>query len=60
LTLVFAADPITMIEHPEPLHPHEIDDVAWLPLDEALRRLAPSVVFRVTRCLEQPGFSWVQ
>ena len=60
LTLVFAADPITMIEHPEPLHPHEIGDVAWLPLDEALRRLAPSVVFRVTRCLEQPGFSWVQ
>ena len=60
LTLVFAADPITMIERPEPLHPHEIGDVAWLPLDEALRRLAPSVVFRVTRCLERPGFSWVQ
>jgi 8-oxo-dGTP pyrophosphatase MutT (NUDIX family) len=60
LTLVYAADPVTMIEHPEPVHPHEIGGVAWLPMDEALQRLAPSVVFRVTRCLEQPGHSWVQ
>jgi 8-oxo-dGTP pyrophosphatase MutT (NUDIX family) len=60
MTLVFAADPVTMIEHPEPLHPHEIGDVAWLGLDEALQRLAPSIAFRVTRCLEQPGFSWLQ
>jgi 8-oxo-dGTP pyrophosphatase MutT (NUDIX family) len=60
LTLVYAADPVTVIERPEPLHPHEIDGVAWLPLDQALQRLAPSVVFRVTRCLEQPGHSWMQ
>jgi len=60
LTFVYAADPITMTEHPEPLHPHEIGAVAWLPLDEALQRLAPSVVFRVTRCLERPGHSWMQ
>jgi 8-oxo-dGTP pyrophosphatase MutT (NUDIX family) len=60
LTLVFAADPVTMIERPQPLHPHEIGGVAWLPLEQALQRLAPSVVFRVTRCLEQPGRSWMQ
>jgi 8-oxo-dGTP pyrophosphatase MutT (NUDIX family) len=55
---VFAAKPTMTIEHPEPVHPHEIADVVWLPLDEALQRLAPEAAFRVTRCLDQPGYSW--
>jgi 8-oxo-dGTP pyrophosphatase MutT (NUDIX family) len=60
LILVFAATPTTMVDHPEPLHPHEIGEVVWLPLDQALQRLAPNAAFRVTRCLEQPGHAWVQ
>ena len=55
---VFAAKPTVMIEHPEPIHRHEIGDVVWLSLDEALERLAPEPAFRVTRCLEQPGYSY--
>jgi len=60
LIFVFEADPVVMVEQLEPIHPHEIGGVAWVPLDEALERLAPSVAFRVSKCLEQPGYSWVQ
>lgn len=38
-----------------PVHAHEIDDVAWVDMDEALRRLAPHVARQVRHCLEQPG-----
>jgi 8-oxo-dGTP pyrophosphatase MutT (NUDIX family) len=57
---VFAATPTTMVDRPVPLHPHEIGDVAWLPLEQALQRLGANTAFRVTRCLEQPGYAWVQ
>jgi 8-oxo-dGTP pyrophosphatase MutT (NUDIX family) len=60
LIFVFAATPTTMVEQPEPVHPHEIGDVAWLPLDQALQRLAANTAYRITRCLEQPGYAWVQ
>lgn len=60
LIFIFAATPTTTVEHPEPQHPHEIGEVAWLPLDHALQRLAANTAFRVTHCLEQPGYAWVQ
>jgi 8-oxo-dGTP pyrophosphatase MutT (NUDIX family) len=60
LVFVFAAVPVDVVEHPQPLHPHEIGDVAWLPLDRALDRLAPAVAFKVRTCLDRPGYTWVQ
>lgn len=38
-----------------PVHAHEIDDVAWLPMDEALRMLAHDVAEQVLHCLDHPG-----
>jgi 8-oxo-dGTP pyrophosphatase MutT (NUDIX family) len=60
LIFVFAGTPVEVVEHPEPLHPHEIGAVAWLPLDRALDRLAPAAAFKVRTCLDHPGFTWVQ
>lgn len=60
LIFVFDATPVEVIEHPTPLHPHEISDVAWLPLDEALTRLAPHMAFKVRTCLATPGLTWMQ
>lgn len=60
LVFVFAATPVELVRDPRPLHPHEIGEVAWLPLDRALDRLAPAVVFKVRTCLDRPGYSWVQ
>ncbi|MGH3666373.1 MAG: NUDIX domain-containing protein, partial [Egibacteraceae bacterium] len=59
LVLVYEATPDGGAD-PEPLHAHEIDAVAWLPLAEALQRLAPSVAWQVRRCLNQPGGTWRQ
>lgn len=45
-------------DHPETAHPHEIDAVAWLPLDEARERLAPYMWDKVETCLAHPGQTW--
>ena len=56
VVLVYAAAPLAGAEHPhEPLHAHEIDAVAWWPLDEALQRLAPHIAEQVQHCLDDPG-----
>lgn len=60
LVFVFAATPEEVVEHPQPLHTHEIGAVAWLPLGEALDRVAPAVAMRMRTCLDRPGFTWVQ
>lgn len=60
LVFVFAASPVDLVEHPDPLHPHEISAVEWLPVEDALARVASAVVFKIRRCLEFPGFTWVQ
>lgn len=60
LVFVFAATPIEVAEHPTPVHPHEISMVEWLPLEEALARVASPVAFKIRTCLESPGFTWVQ
>jgi 8-oxo-dGTP pyrophosphatase MutT (NUDIX family) len=60
LIFVFASEPTTLVEHPEPVHGHEICEVAWLPVEQALQRLAPRIAFQVRRCLEQPGYTWTE
>ena len=60
LIFVFTGTPVEVVEHPQPRHPHEIGAVAWLPLDRALDRLAPAAAFKVRKCLDQPGYTWVQ
>lgn len=60
LVFVFASTPVEVVEHPQPLHPHEIGGVAWWSLDDALERLGAEVAFKVRACLERPGHSWVQ
>lgn len=58
LALVYAARPVGAAAAPQPVHAHEIGAAAWLPLDEALARLAPRHAQRVRRCLDTPGHSW--
>lgn len=60
LVFVFAATPVDVVERPDPVHPHEISVVEWLPFDDALARVASPVAFKIRRCLESPGFTWVQ
>lgn len=60
LAFVFAAEPTTVVEHPQTMHGHEISEVAWVPVEEALRRLAPRIEFQVRRCLEHPGYTWTE
>jgi 8-oxo-dGTP pyrophosphatase MutT (NUDIX family) len=60
LIFVFAGTPSDVVEHPQPLHPHEIGEVAWWSLEHAYERLAPVTAFKVRACLERPGRSWVQ
>ncbi|MPZ73204.1 MAG: NUDIX domain-containing protein [Nitriliruptorales bacterium] len=58
VVLIYRAEPVGVVEpgH-QPVHTHEIDAVAWVPLVEALRRLAPFVAEQVRHCLEHPGGS---
>jgi 8-oxo-dGTP pyrophosphatase MutT (NUDIX family) len=44
---------------PAPLHAHEIDAAAWLPLDAALQRLNPRTATQVRHCLDHPGGTWL-
>lgn len=60
LVFVFDASPLEMVEHPEPVHEHEIGGVAWLPVDQALTQLATYTAFQVRKCLDAPGFTWMQ
>lgn len=61
LILVYAARALDDTTKPlVPRHGHEIDDVAWLSLDQALARLAPHVAEQVRRCLDTPGGTWRQ
>ena len=56
IVLVYEATPTPGAAHPmKPVHAHEIGEVAWWPLEEALRRLAPQVSQQVRVALENPG-----
>lgn len=59
LTFVYGATPTTgHTPVPAPVHAHEIDGAAWLPLDEALDLLAAYVADQVRCCLDAPGRTW--
>jgi 8-oxo-dGTP pyrophosphatase MutT (NUDIX family) len=60
LVFVFGARPVEVVEQPQPVHDHEIGAVAWLPVDEALQRVAPDVAFKLRACLDTPGYTWHQ
>jgi 8-oxo-dGTP pyrophosphatase MutT (NUDIX family) len=54
--LVYEATPIGGADHRHaPVHAHEIDAVAWLPVDQALTRLAPHIAEQVRHSIEHPG-----
>ena len=48
----------TVPVEPRPVHPHEVDEVAWLDVDEALNRVAADVAGDLRRCLDAPGTVW--
>jgi ADP-ribose pyrophosphatase YjhB (NUDIX family) len=58
LTFVYAAAARGEIDGPG--HAHEIDAVAWMPLETAQHRLVAYVAEQVQRCLAQPGGTWRQ
>jgi ADP-ribose pyrophosphatase YjhB (NUDIX family) len=59
LVLVYAAAPVaTGTPAPRPVHAHEVDDAAWVGLDEALRRINPVTRAQLRRCLDEPGGTW--
>jgi 8-oxo-dGTP pyrophosphatase MutT (NUDIX family) len=60
LVLVYGAAPAEGAPSPRPVQAHEIDAAAWVPLDEALERVAGYVRWQIERCLEQPGGTWRQ
>jgi 8-oxo-dGTP pyrophosphatase MutT (NUDIX family) len=60
LILVYAAAPRAEPAAPAPVHAHEVDAAAWLPLPDALARLAPAIRYQVERCLDRPGGTWRQ
>lgn len=59
LAFLFAAEPTDETAALEgPLHAHEIGAVKWLPVDDALERLAGYIADQVRCCLAQPGGVW--
>lgn len=60
LLVTYRAVAVEHVEHPTPLHPHEIARVAWLELDEAMRRFAPATRFHVGKSLGSPGGTWLE
>lgn len=62
LLMVYAATPMapddpTTLE-PVTRQPHEIGEVRWLPIDDAIQLLNPRTRWQVERCLESPGETW--
>ena len=55
IVLVYGATPVPGAAGAGPVHAHEIDAVAWLPVDEALQRLTPHIAEQVRHCLDHPG-----
>lgn len=58
VVLYYGAEPVAPEPNPEPVHVHEVDEVAWLPVDVALARLQLDVAADVRRCLDSPGGTW--
>jgi len=58
VVVVYQATPLEEVANPEPIHRHEVDQVKWMSLDEAIRSVPPQVAFQITRSVRQPGGSW--
>jgi 8-oxo-dGTP pyrophosphatase MutT (NUDIX family) len=62
LLMIYGATPLdpddpTTLE-PSTRQPHEIGEVRWVPIDEAIPLLNPRTRWQVERCLEAPGETW--
>lgn len=56
VVLVYDAEPLAGEVSPRgPVNAHEITEVAWVTLSDALQRLDPAVAFQVRACLREPG-----
>ena len=61
IILIYRAEMVPGADHRfTPVHAHEIDDVAWMDLDEALGTVAPHIAQQVRACLGDPGGTLVQ
>ncbi|MDQ3611779.1 MAG: NUDIX hydrolase, partial [Actinomycetota bacterium] len=63
LIFVFDAVPVSStstgrLPDLRPVHAHEVEDAAWVPVEEAIARVAPHVAEQVRRCLWSPGRVW--
>ncbi|HUG85386.1 MAG TPA: NUDIX hydrolase, partial [Euzebya sp.] len=56
--LVYAATPVDDVSRPEPLHDHEIAEVRWVEMDQALRMVDTGMRRRIRACLDHPGNTW--
>jgi 8-oxo-dGTP diphosphatase len=62
LLMVYAAAPLfpddAMTREPVTRQPHEVGEVRWVPVDEALDLLNPRTRWQVQQCLDSPGETW--
>ena len=58
--LVYEATLTEPAPAPVPVHHHEVDAVAWMALDEAIRTVPRHIAFQITRAVRDPGKSWRQ
>lgn len=58
VVVVFQATLLEPAPDPQPVHRHEVDRVAWMALDEALRAVPAHIAHRITRSVRSPGGSW--
>ena len=55
INLIYGVRPTHPVADPMPLHDHEIGEVRWASVDDALSTLAPYMARKVRRCLQAPG-----
>lgn len=62
LLMVYGATPLDADDpttrNPTTRQPHEVGEVRWVPVDEALALLNPRTRWQVEQCLEHPGETW--
>ncbi|MGI9018051.1 MAG: NUDIX hydrolase [Euzebya sp.] len=56
--LVYGAVPVHPTPDPRPLHDHEIAEVRWVELPQALSMMGGDIPRKVRLCLDQPGRTW--
>jgi ADP-ribose pyrophosphatase YjhB (NUDIX family) len=62
LLMIYAASPLDpddpTTRAPVTRQPHEVGEVRWVPVDEALELLNPRTRWQVQQCLDAPGETW--